>query len=192
MVTGLNTETFFDSPECKSGTHCRVCRSRSAGTRFRQSVAAYFNLPADEWDCPHGHPWGLDSMVPATRTPGDTVTKDKARDKEKIIFDFRNKLCREYDAFTGNHCERKFPDGFCLETWHKFLQGLNGQYPLGKWIMHQVSDVNHGALHMNHWSPPANATELCVACGANGSCPAYCRTCGGGMGIIALCPVGRW
>jgi len=194
MVTGLNTETFFDSPECKSGTHCRVCRSRLAGVRFRQSVAAYFNLPADEWDCPHGHPWGLESMVPAIWTPGNTETNDKAKvettpskakDKEKIIFDFRNKLCRACDEFTGNHCERKFPDGCCLETWHKFLHGHTGPCPLGKWIVHQES-------HVNHWSPPANAAEACAACEVNGSCPAYCRTCGGGMGIIAPCPVGRW
>ena len=191
MVTGLNTETFFDSPECKSGTHCRVCRSRSAGVRFRQSVAAYFNLPADEWDCPHGHPWGLDSMaVPVRPTEAKDKEKDRARDREKIIFDFHHKLCRSCDEFTGNHCERKFPDGCCLETWQKFLHGHTDPCPLGKWIVHQESQPQ--ASHANHWSPPANAAELCATCGANGSCPAYCRTCGGGMGIIAPCPLGRW
>ena len=196
MVTGLNTETFFDSPECRSGTHCRVCRSRSAGMRFRQSVAAYFNLPADEWDCPHGHPWGPDSMAVPVR-PSEAKDKArtetapaKAKDREKIIFDFRHKLCRACDEFTGNHCERQFPDGCCLETWQKFLHGHTDPCPLGKWIVHHESQPQ--ASHMSHWAPPANAVETCATCGANGSCPAYCRTCGGGMGIIAPCPVGRW
>jgi len=198
MVTGLNTETFFDSPECKSGTHCRVCRNKTAGTRFRQSVAAYFNLPTDEWDCPHGHPWGLDSMAVAVR-PSETQNNtskasnnSKTKDREKIIFDFRHKLCRECDEFTGNHCDRKFPDGCCVETWHKFLHGHTDPCPLGKWIVHQASDVNHGVPHVSHWAPPANAAETCATCEVNGSCPAYCRTCGGSMGIIAPCPVGRW
>jgi len=41
-------------------------------------------------------------------------------------------------------------------------------------------------------SLPANADEICVTCGANGSCPSYCRTCGGGRTIVAPCPLGRW
>jgi len=41
-------------------------------------------------------------------------------------------------------------------------------------------------------APPDDATELCHACPANGSCPSFCRTCGGGREIIAPCPLGRW
>jgi len=41
-------------------------------------------------------------------------------------------------------------------------------------------------------APPDNAMELCHACPANGSCPSFCRTCGGGRTIIAPCPLGRW
>ena len=40
-------------------------------------------------------------------------------------------------------------------------------------------------------APPDNANEICATCGANGSCPSYCRTCGGGRTIIAPCPLGR-
>ena len=40
--------------------------------------------------------------------------------------------------------------------------------------------------------PPSDAMELCHACPANGSCPSFCRTCGGGRTIIAPCPLGRW
>jgi len=40
-------------------------------------------------------------------------------------------------------------------------------------------------------SPSSDATELCHACPANGSCPSFCRTCGGGRTIIAPCPLGR-
>jgi len=41
-------------------------------------------------------------------------------------------------------------------------------------------------------APPNDATELCHACPANGSCPSFCRTCGGGRELIAPCPLGRW
>jgi len=41
-------------------------------------------------------------------------------------------------------------------------------------------------------SPLGDAAELCAACEVNGSCPSYCRTCGGGQTIVAPCPLGRW
>ena len=41
-------------------------------------------------------------------------------------------------------------------------------------------------------APPDDAAELCYTCPASGSCPAYCRTCGGGVTIVGPCPIGRW
>jgi len=56
---------FFDSPECRSGSHCRACRNRTIGASFRTSIATYFSLPSADWDCPHGRPWGLDNRPDA-------------------------------------------------------------------------------------------------------------------------------
>jgi len=175
--------TFFDSPECRSGTHCRTCRAQAAGAGFRTSIAAYFKLPSADWDCPHGHPWGLDATVEA-------IPASEATDNEKVAFDFRYKICRKCDDFTGNHCEQKFPDGCCLERWHKFLHGHDGPCPLGKWTLPQTSLAT--ASHANPWTPPANAAEICRTCPASGSCPNYCVSCGGKFTIVGPCPVGRW
>ena len=41
-------------------------------------------------------------------------------------------------------------------------------------------------------APSDDTLEFCHACPANGSCPAFCRTCGGGRELIAPCPLGRW
>jgi len=108
-------ESFFDSVECRSGSHCKTCRAKVVGIGFRTSVATYFALDAADWECPHGRPWGLD----CTAEPLPLVT---TRSFE---------ICRECDEFNGSICERQFPKGCCLCTWQSFLE--RGTCPLGQW-----------------------------------------------------------
>ncbi|RPI59045.1 MAG: hypothetical protein EHM48_09530 [Planctomycetaceae bacterium] len=77
---------YFDSFECRSGSHCIACRSRQEGVNFRAAIAAYFAVPADQtfqsstdltdqphaqpseqpstdWDCPYGRPWEFDGNI---------------------------------------------------------------------------------------------------------------------------------
>ena len=62
-------QNFFDSFDCRSGSHCRICRSRTEGVAFRASIAVYFAVHADhageppDWDCPHGRPWGFNEIA---------------------------------------------------------------------------------------------------------------------------------
>ena len=65
---------FFDSPECRSGSHCRACRNRTIGASFRTSIATYFSLPSADWDCPHGRPWGLDNKPDSLPFVADQAT----------------------------------------------------------------------------------------------------------------------
>ena len=135
---------FFNTPECRSGSHCHTCRARTAGTTFRKSIATYFKLPTIDWPCPHNRPWELNGqVVPLPTIEALKATEDVvettgealgATDEAKTLINNHAKICRECDEFTGNHCERQFPTGCCLCTWHKFLQ--EGQCPAKppKWV----------------------------------------------------------
>ena len=66
----VKKQSFFDSFECRSGSHCRICRSRTDGIMFRASISKYFEVTADiagessfDWSCPHGREWGFDEDV---------------------------------------------------------------------------------------------------------------------------------
>ena len=104
-------ESFFDSVECRSGSHCRTCRAKSAGAAFRAAIAAFFAVDATEWECPHGRPWGLDCQV-------EPLPMVATRSIE---------ICRECDEFNGSVCELKFPRGCCVDTWNTFI--LKGSCP---------------------------------------------------------------
>ena len=97
--------SFFDSVECRSGSHCQTCRDKIAGAAFRTSIAAYFAVDPTDWECPHGRPWGLGCQV-------EPLPQVSTRSFE---------ICRECDEFNGSVCELKFPNGCCLCTWQAFL-----------------------------------------------------------------------
>jgi len=98
--------SFFDSVECRSGSHCQTCRAKIAGVTFRMSIASYFAVGQVDWECPHGRSWGLDCQV-------ESLPMVPTRAFE---------ICQECDEFNGSVCELKFPNGCCLCTWDKFLQ----------------------------------------------------------------------
>jgi len=114
-------ESFFDSVECRSGTHCQTCRNRAGGTGFRTGIAAYFRLPNAQWECPHGRPWDMDCkpaplpILPTPPGPAPAATRSL-------------ELCRQCDKFNGSICELQFPNGCCLCTWQAFLE--RGTCPL--------------------------------------------------------------
>ena len=52
---------FTESHACACRAHCGACRDRSAaGVAWRRSLSLAFILPggAEDFDCPHGLPWG--------------------------------------------------------------------------------------------------------------------------------------
>jgi len=49
---------FFNSIHCESQAHCKTCRAPGAGRAWRESLrAAFADIPARDFDCPHGKPW---------------------------------------------------------------------------------------------------------------------------------------
>jgi len=110
-------ESFFDSVECRSGSHCQTCRAKIGGSVFRASIAYYFTVGQVDWECPHGRPWGLDCQA-------ESLPMVATRSVE---------ICRECDEFNGAVCELKFPNGCCICTWNKFLQEGNCPMPIPRW-----------------------------------------------------------
>ena len=109
---------FFDSPECRSGSHCRSCRAQIVGANFRRAIAAYFTLPSIDWDCPHGRPWGLDnkpnalpfvanqaSAVPsttsATTAPARTPASSIPSNAEEICHACASRTCPNVTVCCG-------------------------------------------------------------------------------------------
>ena len=56
---------YADTEACQSGGHCRLCRQREGGRKFRLAVVQDFEVPGGEADfeCPHGIPWDTDVEV---------------------------------------------------------------------------------------------------------------------------------
>ncbi|WP_437668994.1 hypothetical protein [Sorangium sp. So ce131] len=56
---------YADTAACQSGGHCRLCRDRESGRKFRLAVLQDFEVPGGEVDfeCPHGIPWDTDVEV---------------------------------------------------------------------------------------------------------------------------------
>ena len=50
---------FSDSATCNSHAHCKTCRDRQGGRKWRENLAAAFELPADapDFECPAGIAW---------------------------------------------------------------------------------------------------------------------------------------
>jgi len=65
---------FTKTAHCRSGVHCRTCRDREGGRRWRRSIAAHFEVPGGiaDFPCPRGRPWG---WRPPDRGLGDTVER---------------------------------------------------------------------------------------------------------------------
>lgn len=53
---------YADTGACQSGGHCRLCRDREKGRKFRLAVVQDFEVPvgAVDFECPHGIPWDTD------------------------------------------------------------------------------------------------------------------------------------
>ncbi|WP_437306687.1 hypothetical protein [Sorangium sp. So ce388] len=53
---------YADTEACQSGGHCRLCRDRDRGRKFRLAVIEDFEVPGGvvDFDCPHGIPWDTD------------------------------------------------------------------------------------------------------------------------------------
>jgi len=68
---------------CETEAHCRQCRAKEAGRRFRLSLQASFSGIAEvDFPCPKGRPWTTDPMVMTARlNPKNSVPSpyDRAR-----------------------------------------------------------------------------------------------------------------
>jgi hypothetical protein len=53
---------YADTEACQSGGHCRRCRDRENGRKFRLAVVQDFEVPGGvvDFECPHGIPWDTD------------------------------------------------------------------------------------------------------------------------------------
>ena len=69
------TASFFNTFDCRSGRHCRTCRSRTAGRAFRTAVATYFHLPSTDWDCPHSRPWDFANPLALPPVPARSASE---------------------------------------------------------------------------------------------------------------------
>lgn len=51
--------SFTDTEQCKRFVFCQTCRDTgSVGKLWRRVVAKRFEMPSEDWDCPHGWKWG--------------------------------------------------------------------------------------------------------------------------------------
>jgi len=49
---------FFDSTHCSSGSHCKKCRDKDGGRKFRKSLRVVFeDIDTDDFECPAGKEW---------------------------------------------------------------------------------------------------------------------------------------
>lgn len=50
---------FTDTDQCKSFRFCKTCRDTgSVGKLWRRVVAKRYEVPSEDWRCPHGWKWG--------------------------------------------------------------------------------------------------------------------------------------
>lgn len=50
---------FTDTEQCRSFVFCKTCRDTgSVGKLWRRVVAKRFDVPSEDWPCPHGWKWG--------------------------------------------------------------------------------------------------------------------------------------
>jgi hypothetical protein len=54
--------SFYESAACRSGSHCRTCRSQSEiGSSWRSRISKTWEVIGSvDFDCPYGNPWGYD------------------------------------------------------------------------------------------------------------------------------------
>jgi len=62
---------FTKTNHCRSHAHCRTCRDRKGGRRWRESIVRHFKTDGVDWPCPDGLKWGC----APSRGLGDTVAK---------------------------------------------------------------------------------------------------------------------
>src|SRR4051812_29108933 len=68
---------FATSKTCESRAHCRSCRNRKSD--FRRVMATRFTLPgAEDFDSPHGLPWGYAPPFPTPRPAPRLTTRTQA------------------------------------------------------------------------------------------------------------------
>lgn len=57
--------TFFDSLHCTSKVHCRTCRDKEGGKKWRESLLKVFeDVKKVDFNCPAGLPWGAPRQIP--------------------------------------------------------------------------------------------------------------------------------
>lgn len=50
---------FTDTEQCKSFAFCKTCRDTgTVGKLWRRVVAKRYEVPSEDWKCPHGWKWG--------------------------------------------------------------------------------------------------------------------------------------
>lgn len=58
-ATDDKTVRFTDTDQCKSFRFCKTCRDTgSVGKLWRRVVAKRYEVPDEDWKCPHGWKWG--------------------------------------------------------------------------------------------------------------------------------------
>jgi hypothetical protein len=59
---------------CRSGAHCGTCRDRAVGAEWRRGICLVYNMPTENFECPHGRSWGYQP------DPGNQPAKPMPRD----------------------------------------------------------------------------------------------------------------
>jgi hypothetical protein len=101
---------FATSKVCQTRAHCRACRNRASD--FRRVMARRYTLPGgmEDFDCPHGRPWGYvpppAAPRPTPRPATRTVARPEPHDAHILAYRLRVRepvcaACPHFTNWTG-------------------------------------------------------------------------------------------
>ena len=72
-------QPWTETVHCRSKRHCRKCRDKEGGRRWRLIIAEDFDIPRVDFECPFGGEWGRPEMAtppgPPKKEPPPTTTE---------------------------------------------------------------------------------------------------------------------
>ena len=135
----MSLQTFSTQYECTTDVFCVKCRDLESGRPLRRNFAEFFRIPAVDFACPRGKPWGY--------AGGDISTIKPCRKRRQPAFvkssetPDRAQACFECGWF-DDVCRVRFPDGIGPTCWDKFLTNAASKCPAGKWGSTLSKDSN--------------------------------------------------
>ncbi|MBI5723179.1 MAG: hypothetical protein HZA50_04415 [Planctomycetes bacterium] len=122
---------FFNSIHCASRLHCRTCRDREDGRKWREIIRGEFgNMDAgfeSDFDCPRGLPWGFLDFALAKPNLKSEISNLKSLASRRTA-----ENCRACEYFQGRRC-MLYRGGRCTPCeFAAYLNQPNAICPAGK------------------------------------------------------------